>query len=80
MSLNQAGLSLYMTYFSKKHKSCFCQTGLRHEVKWKFMTRDLDGVREDNLTSFSVFHESINLLNEYREKTFWLTFAIWITM
>lgn len=82
MSLNKAGLSLYMTCFSKTHKMCFCQIGLHPEVKGKFMTRDLDGVREDNLMSFSVLPSmnlSINILNEYKEKPFWLIFAIWIT-
>lgn len=63
MSLNQACLSLQKTCLSKNHKLCFCQSqvaGLHPEVKGKFMTSDLDGVREDNLMSFLVL-PSMNL-------------------
>lgn len=66
-SLNQAGLSLNTTCFRKNHKLCFCQTGLYPEVKEKFMTRHLDGVREDNLMSFSVL-PSMNLLIYWMSK------------
>lgn len=56
-SFLEACLSLQKMCFSKNHKLCFCQTqvtGLHPEVKGKFMTRDLDGVKEDNLMSFLV--------------------------
>lgn len=80
MSLNQAGLSLYMTSFSKNKKLCFCQTGLHPEVKWKFMTRDLDGVREDNLTSFSVLPSmnlSIYWMSIEKKLSDWLLPSAW---
>lgn len=59
-SFKSTGLSLNTTCSRKKYKLCFCQTGLHPEVKGKFMTRDLDGVREDNLMSFSIL-PSMNL-------------------